>query len=433
MIQHISLGRVLAVTLTWATMVASPLASAQGLVDCTVQAAGCAAQCAVEGTISSLLAGGDRQGKVAACRKTCDAERQRCQAGQAGSAEGTINQSAAGGPSTVSPSGDTRQLSPQSGGVPGAGSSRSPGAPGVVAFSAKRVTSSDEIVPIDLSTIEDRALIGQSRIAATGGGGSTHHPADQQIARWLALMHIAAQPGTLEDPRQALAAVAMFLPSDELDRFVQCSHGRQSCSALSRQSADEMLRYGFDLHKRRGVVRDWKGNNEFDRPRSHRAFVERYGPILRQQAQSLPQEVLLVNPVRLGTYDAQRGELPFSDGSMKEMFSDSARGLPLIAQYCAVPHIGWPTGVRLTPAEAEAMLAKLQRRQAYIVVQARLERVDGSSLDLHSGFQTQNCKSDARISSVSLYADSALTVRVSELPVPRPASKNANAVLSSRP
>jgi len=401
-------------------------ASAQSVAaDCAAEAVACVASCAVNRAFGAIIGGARSAGKDE-CRATCEGQRQQCQ--QSAS-------STAPGPGATPHGEPARPAAPSSALPPGrpdpalGGTAPTNAAAGHV-HRARQITTSADIESVTPIEFDGSTMIGygwltsgkppQTQVAYAEG--------DVEATRMFMLMHIAGRPAVLDHLQMALAVARAFLPPQAWDEYIDCGVASQTCTAVlqMREKSDRrLMRSGVRARVHAG--QDWKGSNEFERPRSHKAFVQRYGPLLRAQAPTLPQDITLVVQVQADMYSAAESLLPFvaptSDRTKYSPFG-APLALPLAQGYCAATSAAWPAGVPASPAQAEALVAALgSSRRAYLAIKATVTHVDATAIGVRGSpsWDTGGCKSSAQVRSISLYADEALTTRLHAFGAPRAA------------
>jgi hypothetical protein len=298
------------------------------------------------------------------------------------------------------------------------------------------MTTSPEIVPVRVAVYEGVPVIGYSTLV---DGKSrpilmAYLESDVEVSRWFTLMHLAARPALLDDPRQALSVAAMFLPPQVWDDYFNCGLDKGCAYAIQITAKSQQQQHSKEgLRARLSLARDWKGTNEFERPRSHQAFVAKYSGLLHSQAAGLPQDVILVTRGNFSEYSGKDGVLPISF----DMVRRGMLTLPLANGYCAPTSVVWPQGVPSTPTEAESLIGQLQgtNRRAYLAVRVKVLAVDASRVVTLGQFTygSGDCRSEAQVTALTLYADEALTQKLHTFPTPRAVPKAASRTSAAPP
>lgn len=310
------------------------------------------------------------------------------------------------------------------------GDSANDAAPGHL-HPTKAFTTSADIVAVELPVFDGTPVIGYRQLPAPDGRfARAYRLGDANSLRWLLLMQIAARPEVLDNPIYARRVAVMFLPEPQWNEYLQCTSATNGNA--SRTCTDDLANMRRSARGRRdaitesymyeSLVQDWNGRNEFEKPRSHRAFVEKYRPILRAQAAKLPQDVLLFSETSLHE-PYRNGMLPMADRA-GNLYATFAMGgsIPIIGAYCALTAVQWPRGLTVPPTEAEALVNRLDDRKAYLALRLRLTRVDagGNFGVIDSNPAYSNCRTEAQVLRLTMYRDAALREKLRELPVDGP-------------
>lgn len=128
--------------------------------------------------------------------------------------------------------------------------------------------------------------------AMLGGDEARADLAVAALERLWSLYALKAEPGLLDDMGSA-ADFLFLLPEDAATRFG--SAGRNNGATRFDQG--------------------WRGDNQFQREDSYRAFVAEWRARLIAMTAALPEELIFVSDGSFGAYDAARGTLAISGGS----------------------------------------------------------------------------------------------------------------------
>lgn len=117
-----------------------------------------------------------------------------------------------------------------------------------------------------------------------------------------------------------------------------------------------------------GLLSFWKGSNEFERARSKQAFIDDYRASFEAAQVKMPLELVVVDSVKLGTYD-MNGKSFLLNLSSVSAFANKARG------FCGGLWLAYPN-VKIEkwdvdPAKAEEILKRLPSRT--VIVGATVE------------------------------------------------------------
>lgn len=284
-------------------------------------------------------------------------------------------------------------------------------------FSTKVVTSSPEIRPISVPLHNGLPISGFDRVFDTPEAKSMQF----DLVRWFVLMHLAARPELFDKSDTALSIAALYLPKEKWDHYFDCGIGGQHmpCSYQLKHARSSQLSL---------PIGGWKGDNEFSKMRTHKAFVDDYRDVLKSAAPSLPQEIYIVAQANFDDYAAKQGGFPvwwqnglFSSSSSKG--ESTLRSLPLAGDYAAPLFINLPKLLPCEPEECERLVTLSPHRILYAVLKLRVTEVNSGSTTIvvspGGGGGTAHSKAEL-MGDMALFADKGLSTLVHTFSAPKP-------------
>ncbi|WP_445402336.1 peptidoglycan-binding domain-containing protein [Zobellella sp. An-6] len=239
-------------------------------------------------------------------------------------------------------------------------------APAGAAFKQSEVRSTSE-VQIDhagesgkLDILAKRFGLPIARGIPVVGGGRHNLSQEQQatIAGFLDFVQLGLNSTLLEgDP---LCWALNHLPPEQRREYILTGTEALKAGPTSTKSYQKTLV-------------GWRGNNEFERDRIRKSFLEQQGPALREKAVTMPLEVAVVQEYELGDYSREKGGFELSlddmarDGMTFRKLSSYGASVP--RALCAEDFTFHPPAVNLAniwtiaPDEAERVLATLRTTQ----------------------------------------------------------------------
>lgn len=238
----------------------------------------------------------------------------------------------------------------------------------------KAVTTSSLIKPIVLP-IHDGLPIAYTMES----NGMVPRASMQQLGLWLDLINLARYPELLDAPASALPIAKEYVAQEYWDSYFRCS--TNPCSALMKSKPGTHPYY---------AIVAWKGENEFERARSHQSFIADYRNALAAEAAALPFDMYLATTATFGEYSSTHGGMPITwapghlhAGGIRPSARIDNPMPPAIAKLISLSptlradtRIALPQMLTCSPTECEKLLSQTTKRSMYVLLKLRVLAID---------------------------------------------------------